>query len=331
MYSPLQDRDGFLGKDDDASFINDGDFWWKSRVYPENGTSLLPHRKSDRHDYTLTSARRVDFSAFINSMDDQSFAYLSLMREYASRPLQGKALEYSGLYKAMISQKAEDETLSRISVIEFQAGSSRSKTFTSYDGFKIYLEREELEASPKRLIILEDLPVRFVCLLGSRLRIHPTIFARHYTTEDSSTLSDDIVALPSIVQTSTYDGLEYESDDGALHDPAKRRSFTLRYPITLPRASAKQHPDPTHCPPWLKPNTRLTDQSAYPKFVVERALDTPSTYGQWDARGEIAELEGQVTYWYQNTSNAGWNGKLRRFIGLRPLTPKQLFSWWTHV
>jgi hypothetical protein len=159
------------------------------------------------------------------------------------------------------------------------------------------------------LFVLEDMPVRYICLLGSRLRIHPTVFARHYSTEESSTISDNITGLPSVVQTSTENGLDYESDDEQLHKPHKRRSFTLRYPIVMPRVSAKQDPDPIKCPPWLKPNDRLRDQSANPRFIVERSLETPTSYDPWDTRGEISELEGQVTYWYREVAEKGWEGE----------------------
>jgi hypothetical protein len=56
-------------------------------------------------------------------MDDASLVYLSLLCEYASKPLQGKALEYGGPYKAMVSQQASHEEKSRISVVEFNENS----------------------------------------------------------------------------------------------------------------------------------------------------------------------------------------------------------------
>lgn len=283
---------------------------WQYRIYPDDSSSTFPSEDKPStvplQGSTLFS--RLDFSAFINTMDDASFAYFSLIREYASRSLQGNALQYGSLYRSLVSQQAEDEHLARISVIEFQDTSSRSKTFTTYDDFKTYLESKERKDSIRRLIVMEDLPVRSVCLLGSNLRIHPTIFARHCSTVDSSTISDNIAALPSLMQTGTQDGLEYESDEESTHHDIKR-SFTLRYPITMPRVSANQHPDPRVCPLWLKPSSRLMDQSAYPKFMVERMLGTPSRYDKWDARGEISELEGQVTYWSQMLPGGGWNGK----------------------
>jgi len=283
---------------------------WQHRIYPDSNVSTLAYE----HPPFTTGFRgsplssRFDFSAFINSMDDTSFTYFSLIHEYASRPLQGNALQYGGLYRNMVSQQAEDECLTNISIIEFQSDGSRSRTFMAYDEFKTYLENDPKNELVRRLIILEDLPVRFVCLLGSRLRIHPSIFARHNSTVDSSTISDNITAFPSIMHESTQDGLEYESD-GEFEDHKAKRSFTLRYPIIMPRVSAKQHPDPRICPSWLKPSSRLRDQSAYPKFIVERILDTPSRYDKWDSRGEMSELEGHVTYWSQILPSGGWNCK----------------------
>jgi len=283
---------------------------WHHRIFPENGSSIIPHGPATKASCQSSPASsRADFSVFINSMDDASVAYLSLLREYASRPLQGRALEYEGLYKAMVSQQAGDEELSRISVIEFETAGLRSKSFPTYNEFNTYLELKSTKDAPRRLIILEDLPVRFVCLLGSRLRIHPCVFARHYSTEDSSTISDNVTNLPSIFQTSTHDGLDYASDDELLHEPDKRRSFTLAYPVTMPWVTARQHPNPRQCSPWLKPSERLKDQGAYPRFVVERCMETRSRRSQWDARGEVSRLDSQATYWYQTLHEGGWNGE----------------------
>ncbi|KAL9090350.1 MAG: hypothetical protein Q9165_005384 [Trypethelium subeluteriae] len=250
---------------------------------------------------------RLDFSSFINTMDDAAFAYFSLVREYASRKLQGNALQYEGLYKALVAQSAEDEKYCRCSVIEFLPDGTRSRTFAGYKEFKMYMETHTEAGAPGRLFIIEDLAVRFVCVLGSRLRIHPSVFASHYSIEDGSVVSDNIVAFPSIDEHVTADGLEYSSLNGMPLDDGNRR-FQLLYPISLPAMTAKQNPDPNLCPPWLKPVERLTDQCAYPKFLVERVLSTPSPQHKWDAGGEVWHMEGQVTYWSQVLPSGGWNG-----------------------
>ena len=282
---------------------------WQLRVYPEAGLSTIPNDepKLDEKSQTSPTASRYDFSNFINSMDDLSFAYFSLIQEYGSRTLQGNALQYAGLYRALVSQKPEDEQLSRCSIVEFAEHGSRSRTFSGYNDLKDYVDASWAAQSQRCLFVLEDLPVRFVCLLGSRMRIHPSVFARHYSTEDSATISDNITSLPSIEEPRTLDGLYYDTDDG--YDSANEKCcITLRYPVTMPQVSVKQHPDPAVCPPWLKPSSRLMDQSAYPKFLVERVLDTPSLHDKWDARGEVSELEAQATYWSMK-HDPGWTGK----------------------
>lgn len=287
---------------------------WQHRTYPENGTSMLPAQISLLHGkrHGVISSR-LDFSSFINSLDDLAFEYFSLVREYASRTLQGNALQYAGFYKAMASQREEDEHISRCSVIEFSAQGSRSRSFTGYDDFKNYVDKSWSTGSSSCLFILEDLPVRYVCMLGSRLKIHPSVFACHYSTEDSSTISDNLTSFPSVLKSNILDGLDYVSDDGSEVENEKKR-ITLRYPIIMPRVSAKQHPDPALCPSWLKSSNRLMDQSAYPKFLVERCLDTPSLHDQWDARGEVSELEGQLTYWSNTRDDQGWSCKCRESI-----------------
>ncbi|KAF1959133.1 hypothetical protein CC80DRAFT_321034 [Byssothecium circinans] len=290
---------------------------WSYRNYPAGGSSVLSYETKDANKpfYGSPVSNRINFSAFINSMDNPSFAYFSLIREYASRPLQGYALHYESLYRALVSQTADEEKLCRVSTVEFLPHGTRSKTFDNYEEFKTYLDIESRTDAPskqRRLFILEDLPVRYVCMLGSRFRIHPTVFARHFSTEDSSTTSNTLTTFPSCDKEHTVDGLRYETDDededGIETDDAKRR-FTLRYPIVMPHIPNKQHPDPKICPPWFKPSYRRTDHSAYPNFIVERVLSTPTRYDQWDSRGGIAELEGQVTYWSQALNSGDWNGE----------------------
>ena len=282
---------------------------WQCRVYPEKSSSMISihELKLDQKLQGSATASRYDFSNFINSMDDLSFAYFSLVQQYASRPLQGNALQYIGLYNTLVSQKFEDEQRSRCSVVEFVEQGSRSRTFVGYDDFKVYVDTSWATQSQNCLFILEDLPVRFVCLLGSRMRVHPSVFARHYSTEDSSTISDSITSFPSALEPRIPDDQDFSTDDGE-NSANEKHYIKIRYPVIMPQVSAKQHSNPALCPLWLKPSSRLMDQSAYPKFLVERILDTPSLHDKWDARGEISELESQVTYW-SLTHNQGWTGK----------------------
>lgn len=285
------------------------DGFWRQRIYPDDD-STGPNQGYAMHSKILESCSllsRLDFSRFINTMDDPSIAYFSLLREYASRSLQGNALQYERLYRAFVSQTLQDEKLSRCSVIEFGSNGSRSLTFSDFDQLKSYLEDSSPQMPMRRLFILEDLSVRFVCLLGSRLGIHPTIFANQYSTEDGSTTSAAITTLPSTSAQFTLDGLEYASINEDLDD--QKRRFTLWYPIVMPRVSATQDPDPQVCPSWLKPDGRVGDRSAYPRFNVERTLRTPHMRDTWDAQGEVSRLSGLVTYWSREAPEGGWNCK----------------------
>ena len=299
--------------------------WRPQRKYPKAASSALSfssHLAGSSSNTGLgpPQSKRVDFSGFINSMDDLSFAYFSLVREHASRYLQGNALQYESFYKAMACQQFTDERHSRVSVIEFDDEGSSSKTFDGYDDFWEYMnESNSFKGRHRRLFLLEDLPVRMVCLLGSRLRIHPGLFANHYSTEDSANASDDIVAFPSFRQVNTSDGLDYASSIGFPLDGEKRR-FVLRFPIIMPRVSAAQSANPELCPHWLKPCSRLTDQSAYPRFILERRLDTPTVNDRWDAKGEVSELEGQVTYWSHENPGGGWDGESHFHCAVRSKT-----------
>lgn len=287
---------------------------WHDRSFPIGDPPSVATDRTPQQQTLFSNAHRnsrFDYSAFINSMDDDSFAYLCSTREFAARTLHGNAAQYSGLYSALALQTIEEETRSRISVIEFKSRSLRSRSFKSFEEFKAYMDMTPTSSKGlmKRLFVLEDMPVRLVCLLGSRLGIRPSVFAQHYTIEDSSALSTSICSLPSIEKKMSHNGVRVHGrDDPELTEPYKN-NFTLTYPIVMPEVSAKQHPDPEKCPPWLKADSRLGDQSAYPWFVVERCLETPNKHDRWDARGETSELEGQVTYWCRKVSADSWEGQ----------------------
>lgn len=137
------------------------------------------------------------------------------------------------------------------------------------------------------------------------------IFAFHFSIEEGSAHCRSVAAFPSIDHVNTTNGLDYASsaeDADSAND--QKRYFALRYPIIMPRLSAAHNPNPGLCPPWLKPDKRLADQSAYAKFNIERSLHTPSVNDEWDTEGMVATMANQVSYWARNTNGGGWNGKM---------------------
>ena len=129
---------------------------------------------------------------------------------------------------------------------------------------------------------------------------------------------------PSIDHFPTTDGLDYDSilERASSINELEKRRFTLRYPIVMPRLSAVHNSDPGLCPPWLKPMDRLTDQNAYPRFNVERNLETPTQNDIWDEKGKVATMQGQVTYWSRRNTEGGWDGT---YFVIRTLYPPQLW------
>lgn len=130
------------------------------------------------------------------------------------------------------------------------------------------------------------------------------MFASHYSTDEGY---GSLGMFPSIDHFHTADGLDYNSFSSS-DDELEKRRFTLRYPIVMPRLSAVNNSDPSLCPPWLKPTDRLTDQNAYPRFNVERDLETPTQNDIWDEKGKVATMQGQVTYWSRINADGGWDG-----------------------
>ena len=126
-----------------------------------------------------TEKNEVEANLFLRDIDAKSYAYLSLLRRYSRRRNQGRDVRYKGFFKAMSAQRATEEALCRASVIEFTNDGSNPISFDSPDMLRTYIDnvsKKHNSSSPtRRLFILEDLAVRYVCLLGSRLRIHPSV------------------------------------------------------------------------------------------------------------------------------------------------------------
>ncbi|KAI9666557.1 MAG: hypothetical protein M1821_004493 [Bathelium mastoideum] len=234
--------------------------------------------------------------------------YLSLIQQYGSRRNQGRDAQYNFLAEALVRQGAEAELACRTSLVEFFDDRAQHEEFKSATDLEAHLDPAGRDKSRRRrLYIVEDLSVKTICLLGAYLKIHPSIFAFHYSIEEGSAHCRSVAAFPSIDHVNTTNGLDYASSAGEA-DPAnqQKRSFALRYPIIMPRLSAAHNPDPNLCPPWLKPDKRLADQSAYAKFNIERSLHTPTLNDEWDTDGMVATMANQVSYWSRNTDDGGW-------------------------
>ena len=122
---------------------------------------------------------------------------------------------------------------------------------------------------------MEDLARNYVEILGSRLHIHPAVFARHW---------GDLSFLESLDELHTDD----------------LPRFTLPYPHFM------------NAPKILGEPRKDLEELYRAKFNVRRYMAVPKAFGDWDLRGSIAELESCVSYWGQEPGTDGsWDGKSR--------------------
>lgn len=150
---------------------------------PHNGDMVIQVQDDaeSKHHKNYTGKSGLKANPFLKDLDPTSCAYLSLLRRYERRQNQGRDVQYKGFSKAMSSQSAAEEALCRATVIEFGDDRSDPISFDSSNALRRFLDKDShlkgkgSPRSTRRLFILEDLAVKYVCLLGSRLRIHPSV------------------------------------------------------------------------------------------------------------------------------------------------------------
>ncbi len=134
----------------------------------------------------------------------------------------------------------------------------------------------------RRLFLLEDLPRSFVELLGSYLRVHPGIFARHCA--DLSFLEP-------------YTTLPVEREEiSHLYIP-------FMYFIDAPTLRDKP--------------TRALQELFRADFHARRIVAWPKPYGGWDLRSSIAEVECGISYWAVKHGYDSWDGPLPFVLRVR--------------
>lgn len=189
------------------------------------------------------------------------------------------------LAQGLRRQDSVDAEKGRVAVLEYDAeGKPSPQEFKSTQTLLEYFDREDkpntdsqLHPNPKsgarRLFILEDLSRRHVEILGSRLKIHPILFARHW---------GDLSFLESI-------------DDFQTTDHRTSR-------LTLP------FPNFSNAPTVRSAPNRPLEELYLANFNVRRIVAFPKPFGSWDLRSSIVEMECCISYWSQPTENGGWDG-----------------------
>ena len=131
-----------------------------------------------------------------------------------------------------------------------------------------------------RLVILQDLPRNHVEVIGSRLRVHPTVFARHWGDTSFLETADDVV------------------------DPGKGC-----YRFTIP------YPDFTKAVRFLEQPPREPEEMYRADFLVRRLMVVPESFSEWDLRGSVAEIEACLSFWGRiHVEDGGWDGERLPFV-----------------
>jgi hypothetical protein len=195
------------------------------------------------------------------------------------------------LAQGLRQQDSADAEKGRVAVLEYNAeGKPSRKDFKTSQQLLQYLDQEERpvwdsqhnpvpKPGARRVFIMEDLSRRHVEILGSRLKIHPIHFARHW---------GDMGFLESIDDFQT----------------TKHRTsrLTLPFPIFLNAPKVTSSPK------------RPLEELYLANFNVRRIVAFPKPFGSWDLRSSIIEMECCISYWSQPIENGGWDGMWTRFI-----------------
>jgi hypothetical protein len=181
------------------------------------------------------------------------------------------------LAKALREQDLVEAEHGLVAILEWQNGTRMGTKIIE----NATLLRQHLDTAPGdvsgrcRLIILQDLPRNHVEVIGSRLKIHPTTFARHWGDTSFLETLDDMV------------------------DPGKNC-----YRFMIP------YPEFTKVVRFLGQPQHELEELYRADFLVRRLIAIPKPFGEWDLRGSIAEIEACLSFWARkHVKGGGWDGE----------------------
>jgi len=109
-------------------------------------------------------------------LDEASSSYLQLLQRRGEAPNQGHESEYRVLWASLSPSSGDEEGRCRVLILSSDSGSHSSPEMTGCVGVRRLSAVLNSTASAKtRLVVVEDLSLRHMCVLGSRLRIHPSV------------------------------------------------------------------------------------------------------------------------------------------------------------
>lgn len=371
-------RDSFIPtrpRHQESTFSNNASRWGRERLWG--------HHRPRRHDTEpnpVTGTEHDDQENrrlhYYEESDDGQRAYWRIIEQLQSPEHNGRTVKFDDFAKGLRAQYPHDREAGRAAVIEFFEGGRAEQTeFCTSRALRDYFNapdpstlttqvprgtRNSTQGIPldfstapdpgsttrprRRIFILEDLPLNYVTVLGSRLHIHPDVFAGHYSCDQGWAFTHSLDFLPAgshdkrrfklrystlmpqtIIQRSKIKDVDKMGRSKNLNGKNKKEKKEKGQDKKGKANNEKQNDlEREESLPWL---VQAGPEDWFnPKFNVVRGLETPTDNGNWDHRGKNAELEGQVSYWARTDAHKGWDGKFDHSPHTTPLTTSYLIT-----
>ncbi|KAK3364351.1 hypothetical protein B0T25DRAFT_529878 [Lasiosphaeria hispida] len=221
-------------------------------------------------------------------LDEASSSYLQLLQRRGEAPNQGHESEYRVLWASLSPGLDDEENRCRVLIHSSDSGSHSSPKMTECVGVRRLSEvLNDTASAENRLVVLEDLSLRHMCVLGSRLRIHPSVFARHFIHLRFGTLHSDNLAAFLASDTavpSTPEALRPEP-----------HNYNLRYFDILPKDPGS-YGKASPLQSWMKRHKDFPNAD-FAAFNILRRVFIPPKTASWDVDGEVVTVQSKLSVW----------------------------------
>jgi len=252
----------------------------KSHCAPEQ-INISRHRVLLKAYHSLVQMEEI--KTIQSDTSDSETETSSARSVYYSLIQETKTLEFTGFAKNLREQEGSSLEDSRAAVIEFlPSGQISQKQFHNSLSLQEYLDTsvtpypsDGSKQPLRRMIMLEDLARNYIEVLGTRLKIHPSLFAAHWRDP---------------IRTGC-------AEKGLILGQPSRESFVLQSPQMHYMEIEGQEKDGGGSFYRLDSHVR--------RNILKGAQESEA-----DLASRFAELWSVVSFWSCEDGDGGWTGKL---------------------
>ncbi|KAM7211395.1 hypothetical protein V8F06_013219 [Rhypophila decipiens] len=231
----------------------------------------------------------VDHNA---DLDPISSSYYQILKHYGTIKARGQGAEYQLLWSSLAPRAKDEEVRCRAVIADLSR--RQAPKFTPCQSSErlaeVLEDTESREPGSARLILLEDLSLDHICVVGSRLRIHPSVFARHFIHLRFTSLHSENMA--------TFLASNIPSPSNGVGSAP--RYFMLRYFDIIPKDPGSFEKASPH-QSWLRRHKGFPNYD-FAIFKVLRRVFIPPKNGDWDVDGEVVTVQSKISVWKDPTS-----------------------------